>query len=296
MEREPTPLADAFLDQGSGAFRTWPTDRATLEESLRSFVREAKAAWPSITIDDVAFVRHVASYASDPGVMGRMRAGDLLLAFACACGEDTALRSFERVHGTEMRQLAERLVPPALAEEVVQTLHQQLLVATEDRDAGIAKFSGQGKLRGWLRVTTVREAVRIRKKKGLEVPGEVEALEAVGTEGADPELRYMKALYKAEFRQAFVAGLSNLSPRERTLLRYTVIDGLTVDRVGAIYRVHRATAARWVSAARENLVAQTRRELMRRLAVGAVEQESILRLIVSDLDLSIRSLLREEAG
>ena len=293
MNARRTPLADAFLQSAEQTLRS--LDGADLEERLEDLLADARAVWPELAVDDLAFLRHVASHTPDIASLDRVHADELLLAFGCACGVDAALRTFDRVHGAEMRVLAERLLPAALAQEVVQTLEQQLLVATADRPPGIAQFSGQGKMRGWLRVITVREAVRVRKKKGLE-PTIDDALEAVGAEGDDPELRYMKALYKTEFREAFTLALGNLTGRERTLLRYTVIDGLNVDRVGAIYRVHRATAARWVAHARERLVVETRRELTERLAVGGPEQDSILRLIRSDLDLSIRTLLREDAS
>ena len=296
--RQPAALVEVFLASLGESVRTGAGGTEALGPRLAAAIEEARAAWPDLDVRDEAYVQHLARHATDDPIawLERVRADDLFLAFGCASGDAVALAAFDRIHGTEMRSLADRLVPSAIAQEVVQTLHQQLLVASDEREPGIAKYAGQGRLRGWLRVTTVREALRARKKKGLEVPAEENALEAVGTAGADPELRYMKELYKAEFREAFADALAALTARERTLLRYTVIDGLSVDRVGAIYRVHRATAARWVAKARERLVAETRQALMRRLAVGAPEQESILRLIRSDLDLSIRSFLREEAS
>jgi hypothetical protein len=40
-----------------------------------------------------------------------------------------------------------------------------------------------------------------------------------------------------------------LSRRDRNLLRYQYFDHLTVDDIGALHRVHRATAARGVARA-----------------------------------------------
>lgn len=297
-ETKSTDLARAFL-ASAGVSQARAVDETThLALRLEDIVASARAAWPALDLDDVAFVEHLGSLSAGDleTWLDQLRVDDAYLAFGCARGDAASLEAFERVHAPEMRALAERLLPGAGAQEVVQKLSEQLLVATGTRPPGIARYAGQGRLRAWLRVTTVREAVRARKKAGLETPAEEQALQAVGTEGADPELRYMRELYKAQFREAFSDALAALTPRERTLLRYTVIDGLTVDRVGAIYRVHRATAARWVAKARERLISETRRALMQRLAVGAPEQESILRMIRSDLDLSIRSFLREEAS
>jgi len=291
-------LVRAFLRHADPDVRESVDDTESLGQRLEAAIFEVRQAWPDLDLDGEAFVAHLASHAVGEWKdwLDRVRADDLYLAFGCVQGSPAALQAFDRIHGSEMRQLSERLLSPALAQEVVQRLSQQLLVGTDERPPGIAQYAGQGRLRGWLRVTTVREAVRTRKKTGGEVPAEEQALEAAGADGGDPELRYMRELYKGEFRGAFADALTALSVRERTLLRYTVIDGLSVDRIGGIYRVHRATAARWVAKAREHLVVETRRELTRRLAVGGAEQESILRLIRSDLDLSIRSFLREEAS
>lgn len=289
-------LIESFVGNVPGDVRVEASEG--LGEKLAGIVMAARGAWPSVDVPDEDFVAHMATHATGDVEewLDRVRGEDLWLAYACSRGDKLALDAFERSHGSQMQVLAERLVSPELAQEVVQVLRQQLLVGDGERPPGIAKYAGQGKLKGWLRVTTVREAVRVRKKHGLEVPSEEQALEGAGARGIDPELRYMKELYKAEFREAFTGALAALTARERTLLRYHVIDGLTVDRVGVIYRVHRATAARWIAAARERLVDETRRELTRRLAVAAPEQESILRLIRSDLDLSIRSFLNEEAS
>jgi len=49
--------------------------------------------------------------------------------------------------------------------------------------------------------------------------------------------------------------------RERTLLRMPLVDRLNIDRLGVIYRVNRATVARWLVAIRRRLFEEVRREL-----------------------------------
>jgi RNA polymerase sigma-70 factor (ECF subfamily) len=82
-----------------------------------------------------------------------------------------------------------------------------------------------------------------------------------------------------------------LTPRERNLLRQQVIHGLNIDQVGAIYRVHRTTAFRWIEKARKSLLRETRASLMARLKVGSGEFLSIMRVVQGDLDVSVRRLL-----
>jgi hypothetical protein len=106
----------------------------------------------------------------------------------------------------------------------------------------------------------------------------------------------MKRQYGPAFKAAFAAAFSALAPRQRTLLRQQVLDGLTIDELGALYRVHRATAARWLERAREALLSGTRTALERELKVSATECESIMRLAQSQLHVSIRRLLGEGAN
>ena len=74
------------------------------------------------------------------------------------------------------------------------------------------------------------------------------------------------------------------------MLRQYYIDGLTIDRLAALYRVDRATTARWVVAARSAVLAGTRDFLGSALGVTTSEVESILRLVGSQLELSLRQL------
>lgn len=72
------------------------------------------------------------------------------------------------------------------------------------------------------------------------------------------------------------------------------MERLGIDEIAGIYRVHRATAARWLARIRERLYTGTRTELMQRLAVDPREFDSVMRLIRSRLDASISAGLRAD--
>ena len=55
--------------------------------------------------------------------------------------------------------------------------------------------------------------------------------------------------------------------------------------------MHRATAARWIIRVRQRLIEDTRARLLALLRVGDDELESVLRLIRSELDISIQGAL-----
>jgi RNA polymerase sigma-70 factor, ECF subfamily len=94
----------------------------------------------------------------------------------------------------------------------------------------------------------------------------------------------------AALRYAFAA----LSPRERNLLRMHHLHELTVDELAPSLGVHRATVARWIAAAREHLLAETRAALAARLDVGEPTLDSILQGIASQVDVSVVRLLVDD--
>ena len=179
---------------------------------------------------------------------------------------------------------------PTLSREVKQVVMERLFTASPGVRPRIHAYTGTGDLRGWLKVTCVRTAVSLLRKVKREVPLE-EALLDERRADSDPELALLKGTYRAEFEHAFRAAVATLDPRDRNVLRYQVLEGLSIDEVGSLYGVHRATVARWAQGAKDQLVSETKRELRKRLQVDASELDSIIRLIQSRLDISLGGLL-----
>jgi len=143
-------------------------------------------------------------------------------------------------------------------------------------------------LRRWVRSVAVRTCLNELRKGKREVlvdDDHLIAQHAISQD--DPEVEYMKRTYANEFRAAFGEALGQLGPREQTLLRYHHVDGLNIDEIGAIYRVHRVTAFRWIEKAKEQLVKQTLDTLRARLKLPASELDSVLRMIRSQIHLSL---------
>jgi RNA polymerase sigma-70 factor (ECF subfamily) len=62
---------------------------------------------------------------------------------------------------------------------------------------------------------------------------------------------------------------------------------MSIDRLGIMYGVNRATAARWLASARGKLLETTCAEICRGLRVSKSECDSILNLVQSQLDVSV---------
>ena len=71
---------------------------------------------------------------------------------------------------------------------------------------------------------------------------------------------------------------------------------LGIDHIGKVYDVHRATAARWLTRARESLFEMTRSHLRAELGLDDDEFQSLVRLVRSRLDVSVCRILAEDAA
>jgi RNA polymerase sigma-70 factor, ECF subfamily len=271
-------------------------DAAAVDAALASALASARASWPDVDFDDGAFATFVAEHlaggpASDTAP--RLWLGDLALASACARGDSAAIQVLDRLVNEQVTQAAELARAGATQrDEAAQVVRTLLLVPRAERPPAIHDYAGRGPLGGWLRITATREVVRLLRPSRREVELGEHLVEGEAT-SSDPVLSGLKVRYRRELADAFHTALAELGPRERTLLRYQLVDGLSIDDIAALHRVHRATAARWLARVRDDLVESTRSLLAEKLGMGADEVVSVLRLVQSELDISVIPHLRE---
>jgi RNA polymerase sigma-70 factor (ECF subfamily) len=263
----------------------WAGPRDELEAVLTAHLAAGRESWPDAAVTPEAFVRHLAGVATDDAALRSLRAADVYLACACAGGDEGAIRAFEERTFGEIDAAAARLrAAPQVAVEVKQILRRLLFVSEGSRVAAVGRFGGRGDLRGWVRVSAVRELQRVLIQEKKVVPVEDDAFLDLLSPAQDPELGYLRDLYRDGFVDALRAAIAASTPRERALMRYQVVDGLNIEKIGAIYDVHRATIARWLEKARAGILLRTRQELTRRLGIDPAEIDSIIRLVQSRLD------------
>lgn len=271
-------------------------DSQQLGARLEELYQSARARWPQVGIARRTFYRHLAERlpAAETllDALGQMCGDDLYLACGCAAGDPAALAAFE----SEILPVADHALrrldgSGTIADEARQQLRERLFVALPGKPARIGDYLGHGDLRRWVRAAAVRIGIDVLRAGKREDHGHEDdrVLAALPDTSADPELAHLQERYGAELKASFRAALDARSDKEQTLLRYHYIDGLTIDQIGSIYQVHRTTAFRWLEAAKQALVKDTRKRLQSQLAVSATELDSILRLVRSQLDLSIRT-------
>jgi RNA polymerase sigma-70 factor (ECF subfamily) len=215
-------------------------------------------------------------------------ADELRLARSAAQGDAAAVRQVDALIGLEAAAAARRIDPSAaFVDEVRQAVRVRLLVG---ENARIAAYEGRGPLRAWIGVAALRTALNLRR--GARESAGVDVIAELASAEPDPELRHLKTLYRAEFREALEAALAALSDRDRAILRLVYVEGTRLAQLGKLYGVHESTASRWVKGAVEAVAEDARRRLIARLSISATSVDQIAQMVRSTLDLSIARLLR----
>jgi len=264
---------------------------------VAELMERALAAHPEFAVDPAAFAAHLSECAVAAGGFAALNAEDLYLAFASARGDRRAIASFERRHLARIdKYIAHLRMPPSFADEVRQELRERLLIGRAPAGGGrpkILDYSGRGTLDAWLRVSAMRQALDlIEKEKPQASAGEPEEDQFAAT--IDPELIAIRQRHLPQFRQAFHGALASLDVHERNLLRLYLVDGLNIARIGEIFGRSRATIGRMVIECREKLLAETRRQLGALTGASDGEVLSLIQLLRSQLDVSVRGFLRQD--
>ncbi len=215
---------------------------------------------------------------------------DLDLVAGVLAGESEATAAFAARFSPELRHIVARLGVRADAEELVQRLLVRLLVGSDQAPAKLASYRGEGSLQAWVRAVSARFVIdhvrHLRAQATADRFSEANLARSGRIEGGLQQRRYA-ALVRSSVERAFGA----LGPRERNLLRYAVFHRLTVDELGAMYGVHRATAARWLQRTRDALHDAVAHHVCAVTGMPDDEARSLVREVGVETDVSLRSVL-----
>lgn len=280
---------DAAFVRGRGRGSATDAPSSAIQAALAS----ARRAHPEVAAPEERFAEALGAAVGDVDDLGAevgdLCSDDLWVALAAAEGQAPALRVIDERLDALRPTVARLGADRAAIDDLLQRVRVRLLAGSPDRPPRIRSYRGRGSLRSWLKVIVVRDAIRGRRAE-TEREGSDE-LEVLMDPSDDPELLAMRGKARDAFRAAFEHALAELGARDRNVLRYHLAEGLTIDDLAALYRVHRATTARWLARIREALFVSTRTRLMQGLGVGEHEVDSVIRLIRSRLDTSIVSHL-----
>ncbi len=293
-------LSSPLLSEFVGAL----ADDAEYEESrlrvaIEVLLAEAREGHADLLNSEVDFVRYVA--ARLPGFraveqeVAAVHAADLLLARGCTLGDASAVDRFEQDMLGLVTAAGRKLsMSPEQSDELRQQVRMKLLVpGSNGATPKIGNYAGTGSLRSWVYATGLRTGLNELRRIGrAPVPaGDEQLLVAMPDQNDDQQLQYMKELYRTAFREAFKSSIGELEDRLANVLRHYYLDEMTLEEIGALYRVHKTTVMRWVNKAHAELEVKTKSRMISHLQLGASEVESVLRLIQSGIQLGLASVL-----
>jgi RNA polymerase sigma-70 factor (ECF subfamily) len=204
-------------------------------------------------------------------------ARELVLACACLDGHSAALATLESEY---LRALRTELGTDGNSfDDIVQLVSEKLLVGPNPK---LATYSGRGELRRFLKAIATRVSVdRHRTKR--EVPSE-DAFFAQLISAHDPEREAVRARYREELTAALAEAWAQVPPRDRLWLRQYYLDGLRLERIGAMHGVVASTVSRALEKSRLALLHQVAASLEAR-GIPAQDVNSVLNLVGSRLSL-----------
>jgi RNA polymerase sigma-70 factor, ECF subfamily len=139
----------------------------------------------------------------------------------------------------------------------------------------------------------VRDAIALRRLKAPRTHMIDEASAMAATATAHDALVWKR--HARELKAAIEAGLRELSVRERNMLRMNLLDAMTIDDLAALFHVHRATAARQLTKARESVLDHARAQIRSKLKISDSEARSLFGDLMSQIELSLSRVLGREA-
>jgi RNA polymerase sigma-70 factor, ECF subfamily len=247
-------------------------------------------AWPSVDLGRDRFAQQLVARAVRPPD-ALAHAEDLYIAVACCAASPGAADAFERTFLCNLAShcAAMRLSPDVL-DEVAQLVRMRMLTGEQPK---LALYAGRGSLEGWVRVVSVRTAYNyLESRHPDELRRDTDALETLVDGHGDPELSRIRAMYGSAFHAAVEVALGALDERDKAVLRMNMLDGLSIDVIAKVYRVHRASVARWLVAIRRRVLDVVQQRLAVELSATTGTVRSLVALLGDDVRVSVRRLLQ----
>lgn len=220
----------------------------------------------------------------------------LALGFAAATGSTSAIQAFEaRYFGRAKAALAKMDASAELRADALGQAMEVLFVGRDGAPPRILALLGKGDVQALVKVVAVRRLLNLQRARRARPDGaghdDEDALAMAIAREPGPELQAMALERVGLLKSSLGAALASLVPDSRTLLRLSLVHGLSIDDLAGMYGIHRSTAARRLVSIREQLRLDVRRQLAERIEGSTTDVESVLRVADSKLDLSFERLL-----
>jgi RNA polymerase sigma-70 factor (ECF subfamily) len=224
-----------------------------------------------------------------------LKLADLVLAKACAAGNDRAWEHFMAQYGQPLTRAAIAISgSETVGRDLADAFYAELYgLNTRDgeRKCPLDSYRGRGSLLGWLRTTLAQRFVDHYRRTYREQALDEEVHDAPSSAVAvDPEPGVLDSL-----RQAVKAALHDQPAEERFLLAAYYVDERTLAEIGKVLHVHEATISRRLKRTTDAV----RKQLMRNLEKGGMNRRAAAEALGTDprdldLKMDLRKLLQSK--
>ena len=229
-----------------------------------------------------------ASPARQAEFFGSLRLADLVLARACAGGNERAWERFIALYRQPLLRAAIAITNnESLGRELADSLYAELYgltVREGERRCPLDSYSGRGSLIGWLRTTLAQRHVDHHRRTHREQPLEDAKADEIGdcpAPAGDAAAERDQAALPL-LASAVQEALERQGPEERFLLASYYLDGRRLHQIAAVLGVHEATVSRKLKratgAARKQIV-----RCLERKGLSRQEAEEVLQADPRDL-------------
>ncbi|MBK8148599.1 MAG: sigma-70 family RNA polymerase sigma factor [Acidobacteria bacterium] len=183
-----------------------------------------------------------------------LRADDLCLVLACERGDadawDELVKNFDSTVRSAARKITNNIED---SEDLASSIWAELYGLKEGKGK-LGYYSGRGSLGGWLRAVVAQLAVdqfrKVSRFVQIEEDREFENLAAESSEisgnssAQSPEEILSERSMQNDVSQALKAGVSELEPEDKLIMKLYYYDDLKLKDIGAMLGFHEATASR----------------------------------------------------
>lgn len=257
---------------------------------MTAAVQRAVLRWPGIDATAPALRAHIESQVLTDEALAE-NAEDIFLAAACVAGDPSAIKHLDRAYLSRVGTFIARVATaPHLVDEVTQEVRIRLFAGDNPR---IAHYRAEGPLEAWVRVVALRTALQVLKTRRPERHLPIDEMKL--SDALSPFLRADNVVQGAQLQpavqNALTVALESLPARSKAILRLHFVEHLNIEEIGNLYRVHRATVARWLVSIRQDLFAKVQKDIEVDLRVTPSEFRSLLGAVRDDLHASLSRIL-----
>jgi len=215
---------------------------------------------------------------------------DVVLARACACGNERAWEHFVGNYRQPLLRAAVAITgSETLGSDLAGQLYAELYGLAErdgERRCPLNSYRGRGSLMGWLRTTLAQRHVDQYRRTRREEP--LEDLDAAATDPAPQTPARELSLLERAVEEA----VANQPAEERYLLAAYYLDSQTLKQIAMVLGVHEATISRKLQRA----TGAIRTSILKNLERGGLNRRAAQEALGSDprdLDVNLRKLLQD---